>query len=34
MSNSFVAEFIRLQGKGSALGLPVRWVEQQLLEPD
>ena len=33
MSNSFVAEFARqLQGKGSAFGLPVRWVEQQLSE--
>ena len=31
MSNSFVAEFARrLQGKGSAFGLPVRWMEQQL----
>src|SRR3954470_7418343 len=30
MSSSFVAEFARrLQGKSSALGLPVRWVEQQ-----
>jgi cyclic beta-1,2-glucan synthetase len=33
MSGSFVAEFARrLQGKSSALGLPVRWVEQQLYE--
>ena len=33
MSSSFVAEFARrLQGKSSALGLPVRWVEQQLSE--
>jgi cyclic beta-1,2-glucan synthetase len=33
MSNSFVAEFARrLQGRSSALGLPVRWVEQQLSE--
>ena len=31
MSNSFVSEFARrLQGKGSSLGLPVRWMEHQL----
>ena len=33
MSNSFVTEFARrLQGRGSALRLPVRWVEERLME--